>query len=133
MPRTLRLHRAVIGAALAVAVILMGGLPAATAGVQGSATSGMATMTADSDALQLTGIPDEAALVVGCETMCDGPLLACLAVIALLIASALGAPDVRCSIRGPAVRSAGGVLGWLDRGSPPWSVLTLSQLSVLRV
>jgi hypothetical protein len=130
------LRRVLIGAALAVAVIVMGGLPASTDGAQESAMSGMSGMTAmaaDSDALEPTGKSDEAALVVGCETMCDGPLLACLAVMALLVASALGAPSVRCLIRGPSVRDAGGVPGRLDRALPPWSVLSLSQLSVLRV
>lgn len=133
MPRALRLRRVLIGTALAVAVIAMGGLPASAAGAQHGAISGMAAMAADSGALEPTGMSDEAALVVGCETMCDGPLLACLAVMALLVASALGTPSVRCLIRGPSVRNAGGVRGRLDRASPPWSVLSLSQLSVLRV
>ncbi|MFP5372551.1 MAG: hypothetical protein ACLGI3_17640 [Actinomycetes bacterium] len=137
MPRAFPLHRAVIGAVLVVAVIVMGGLPALTAAVPSSPMIGMVAMdgmTAEADMLVPVDTPEESALVVGCEGMCGDLLHMCLAVLALLAASAMALPSVQRLIRAePSVLHARGAGRWAAGKSPPWSVLSLSQLSVLRV
>lgn len=131
------MHRAVIGAVLVVAVIVMGGLPALTAAVPSSPMSGMVAMegmTAGADVVVPADTPDKSALVVGCEGMCGELLHMCLAVLALLAASAMALPSVQRLIRAePSVLHARGARRWPPGESPPWSVLSLSQLSVLRV
>ena len=131
------MHRAVIGAVLVAAVIVMGGLPAMTAAVPSGPMSGMVAMegmTAAADVLAPAGIPGETALVVGCDALCGDMLYMCLAVLALLAASAMALPGVQRLVPPePFVLHAGGARRWAAGESPPWSVLSLSQLSVLRV
>ncbi len=129
-----------MGAVLVVAAIVMGGLPALSAGDPSGSMSGMAgmaEMTGMSAGVEVpppTDIRQEATLVVGCDPMCDGLLSACLAVLAFLAASALALPSVRRLVRGGASgRQAGREHRWVEWESPPWSVMSLSQLSVLRV
>ncbi len=137
MPWAFPLHRAVIGAVLVVAVIVMGGLPAMTAAVSSDPMSGMVAMEgmpAEANVLVPADIPEGAALVVGCEAMCGDLLHVCLAVLTLLVASAMALPSVRRLIPPePSLPQAGGARRWAAGESPPWSVLSLSQLSVLRV
>lgn len=134
------MHRAVVGALLVVAVIVMGGLPALSAGVPSgpmSGTVGMAELTGTStetNGLPPADIAEETTLVVGCAAMCGDLVYACLAVLTFLAASALVLSGVQRLMRdAPAVRRAGQEHRRVEWASPPWSVLSLSQLSVLRV
>ena len=140
MRRAPRLHRAVIGAVLVMAVIVMGGLPALSAGLPSgsmSSVAGMAEMSglsAGTDSPPPTDIGQEATLVVGCDAMCGDLLHACLAVLTFLVASALALPGVQRVLPLEAsVRPAGPEHRRVEWESPPWRVLSLSQLSVLRV
>lgn len=137
MPWVLPLHRAGIGAVLVVAVMVMGGLPALSAAVPSGPMSGvvgMEGMTAEADVLVPADTLEGTALVVGCDAMCGDLLHMCLAVLALLAASAMALPRVQRLIRAePSVLHAVGARRWVAGESPPWSVLSLSQLSVLRV
>ena len=137
LPRAFRSQRAVIGAVLVLAVLVMGGLPALTAAAPSGPMSGMVAMegmTAEADVLMPADTPEEAALVVGCGGMCGDMLQACLAVMALLVAAVTALPSVQRLMRGGhSVHIAGRAHRWVMGESPPWSVLSLSQLSVLRV
>lgn len=139
MRRVPRLRRSVAGAALALFVILMGGPPALAAAIPDRSMSGMAgmvTMSGSSDdaaGLAPAHIPQTP--VMDCEGSCQSGLLnTCLAVLALVASSVMAAHSVHRLVRGRwFVRQPGGGAWWIEWGPPPWSVLSLSQLSVLRV
>jgi hypothetical protein len=133
------LIRALIGTVVAVGVVLMAGLSASPAMGPVSSMDGMTQMSAPTAAFDVVlpadDVPGETAPAMGCEGSCDSGLLhACLAVLALVAASVVAAHIVHRLIRG---RLSVGLVDksarWVEWGPPPWSVLSLSQLSVLRV
>jgi hypothetical protein len=129
----------VIGTVLALAVLLMSGVVSRTALAEPAMSrSSMAEMSGSSMATDLVPpahIPAESGSMMGCEGSCDpGPLEVCLAVLALVAAFVVAAHLVLRLVRGrPWIASVGGASRWVEWGPPPWSVLSLSQLSVLRV
>ena len=138
-----RALRPLVGAVLVMAVVVMGGLAALSAGVPSGPTAEMADMpgmtemagvAAGTNDVPPAGSVGEPIPVVGCDAMCGDLLHACLAVLTFLAASALALPGVRRMTRGaPLVGRPGPERRWVEEESPPWSVLSLSQLSVLRV
>lgn len=125
-----------IGPLLVVGVLLMGGLPVSAATVasgQVSAPHTMDGMSERADVLPAGTAPDSSP-VMGCDAMCGDLLQTCLAVLALLTTAATA---LACRLRPisgrPLPLDVGNVRRWVMGGSPPWSVLSLSQLSVLRV
>lgn len=130
-------RRALVGAVLVVAAVLMAGLPALSVGVPGGSMAGMAGMSevAGVSAETNGALPDDSAegttLLVGCDAMCGDLLSACLAVLTFLAALAL--PGARRLPAAPVVDRAVRERRCVEKGSPPWSVLSLSQLSVRRV
>jgi hypothetical protein len=139
------LYRVVIGTVLALAVLLMSGVVSTTALAEPAMSqssmaekSSMAEMSGSSMATDLifpAHLPAGSSSMMGCEGSCEpGPLDVCLAVLALVAAFVMAAHLVLRLVRGrPWVASVGGASRWVEWGPPPWSVLSLSQLSVLRV
>jgi hypothetical protein len=128
----------VIGTVLALAVLLMSGVFTTSSAEAAMVQSSMVEMSGSSmetDLVLAADIPGETGSAMGCEGTCDtGPLEVCLAVLALVAASVMAAHLVLWLVRGRlGVTSVGAAFRWVEWGPPPWSVLSLSQLSVLRV
>lgn len=126
-----------VAAVLVVGVLLMAGPPvpvAAPASAPMSAMAAMDGMTAGAVELVLPGPSSDGAVVTTCAAMCDDLLEACVAVLTLLVVAAMALPGVRRLVRaGPRPFSAVRARWWVLGEPPPWSVPSLSQLSVLRV
>lgn len=139
--RVVRLRGVVLAVVLAVAVVVMGGLPAAAAVDSSGAMAAMPGMTitvgtaAAADGAGPGGVPGGTTPVFGCEADCGADLAhACLAVMALVAVALAATPSLyRLITGGSATWSLGPMTRWTEGGSPPWSVLLLDQLSVLRV
>jgi hypothetical protein len=100
-----------------------------------SSMSEMSGPSMATDLISPAHIPAGSESAMGCEGSCvPGPLEVCLAVLALVAAFVLAAHLVLWLVRGrPWVTPVGEASPWVEWGPPPWSVLSLSQLSVLRV
>ena len=93
----------------------------------------MEGMAAGSEVLG-PGVPSSDGVLVTACAVCVDMLEACLAVLTLVVAAALAGPGVLRLVRaGPRSRRSGRARRWAVGESPPWSVPSLSQLSVLRV
>ena len=125
-----------LAAALVLGVLLMAGPLASTAAGPGDPMSGMVTMAgpAPDAGLLVPGAPaSDGVLVTACAAMCGDLLEACLVVLVLVVAALAGPGAFGRGRAGPRSRGSGRTGPWATGESPPWSVPSLSQLSVLRV
>lgn len=126
---------------LVVGVLLMTGPPAWTAVGPGDPMSNMVAMagmaatesTTVGAALLVPGAPSSDGVVVTACALCVDLLESCLAVLGLVVAAALAGPGSSLVRARPRSRRSVRAGRWAVGESPPWSVPSLSQLSVLRV